>query len=57
MKCFEAVTEIGRDWDTLLVTIFDETNPTYIAFADFTSTAIGFHCFIFVTNDESNDLP
>ena len=47
----------GRDWDTLLVTIFDVTNPTYIAFADFTSTAVGFHFFIFVTNDESNDLP
>ena len=42
----------GRDWDALEVTSFDVTSPTYITFADCTWQAIGFHCFIFVTNDE-----
>ena len=42
----------GRDWDALEVTSLDVTSPTYITFADCTWQAIGFHCFIFVTNDE-----
>ena len=42
----------GRDWDALEVTSLDVTSPTYITFADCTWQAIGFHCFIFDTNDE-----
>ena len=42
----------GRDWDTLVVTNLDITNPTYITLQIVHGQAIGFHCFIFVTTDE-----
>ena len=49
---FLTLSSTVRDWDTLVVTNLDVTNPTYITLQIVHGQAIGFHCCIFVTNDE-----